>query len=563
MSNYTLTLLDATGIQEYIFGSNQLAQNIGASELVERVTTQWLVENLEVLGLSTNLRWNDDTGLEYSGVPAPQVDVEVIYAGGGNAVLLFAPGKDAQAFLRYHTRRVLKEARGMQTLAVSQGFEWDENAGTGESIVAVLDELRKKIFKRKMSSPASTPLPGLAITTACAYTGLPAAGDNLDVDLVGPIISDRFQKLIGKDPNSNLRQPISREVADKLRAEPPAKERLHGLLKQVREKGFEFVYDFDQFGEKGESSYIAIVHTDGNGMGKRFEALAEQFKTVGQNRQYIEALRALSDSIRKRAQKALSETVDYLLDGLEKEEITILPIKRDGTPLLPFRPIVFGGDDVTFVCDGRLGLLLAAKYLQVFTDGNLADSQPVYARAGVAVVKTHFPFSRAYNLSEDLADSAKQAIAVLKQKGEASATVLDWHFSTTGVIRSLGTIREQDYKTYSEASVLMRPIRVNSGKGEWRSWDSFQNLIQEFLLPKWADKRNKVKDLQSALLHGSQQVTVFMKNHRESELPEILANPKMKLNGWQVEDGKDIACGYFDALEALDFVAVKAKQEAL
>lgn len=564
MSKHILTLLDATGIQEYIFGSSQLAQNIGASELVERVTTQWLVESLGVLGLSTNLQWSEDKGVDYTGATVPQVDVEVVYAGGGNAVLLFAPEKDAQAFLRYHTRRILKEARGLQILTVSQVFDWDEKSGTGDVIVDVLDKLRKEIFKHKMSRPASTPMPGLAITTACAYTGLPAVGDNTDPLLVGGEIADRMKRL-------KEEQPISKEVADKLRAEPPAKERLHNLLKQVRRSGYEFVYDFDQFGEKNESSYIAVAHTDGNGMGKRFEALAKECNSIVQNRQYIDALRGLSVSIRDQAQNALAETVNYLIEELASGEISIrlkqIRIKDENGKwvehdLLPFRPIVFGGDDVTFVCDGRLGLLLAAKYLQSFTNGNLADGQSVYARAGVAVVKTHFPFSRAYALAEDLARTAKDAISVLKQKDEPSATVLDWHFSTTGVIRSLETIRSEDYSAQSGVSMLMRPIRVDTGNGEWRSWGNFQNLIKEFRTKAWAEKRNKIKDLQSALRGGSQQVTVFMKNHRIKELPEIPVNPKMKLNGWQLENGKDQACGYFDALEALDFVAIKANEKA-
>ena len=46
MSRYTLTVVDTTGIQEYIFGTNNLQQNVGASYLVECATWKWAVETL-------------------------------------------------------------------------------------------------------------------------------------------------------------------------------------------------------------------------------------------------------------------------------------------------------------------------------------------------------------------------------------------------------------------------------------------------------------------------------------------------------------------------------------
>lgn len=44
MTQSTALLIEASGIQEYIFGSNQLSQNIGASELVTQATTDWLFD---------------------------------------------------------------------------------------------------------------------------------------------------------------------------------------------------------------------------------------------------------------------------------------------------------------------------------------------------------------------------------------------------------------------------------------------------------------------------------------------------------------------------------------
>jgi len=541
-NKFTLTLLDTTSIQEYVFASNQLAQNIGASELVERTTGEWLVNAFDNLGISHNIAWSLEKGVYYTDGTVPTLNAEVIYAGGGNAVILFTDDKQAVQFINSLSRRVLNEARGLQMVSVSKPVHW-ENDGTGDSLATALADLRKQAFAHKLNRPVSTPLPGLAVTAACAYTGLPAVGYNTDPALVGAEIAERMQRLKEK-------QLISKEVADKLRAEPKGKERLHAILPQVRKNGYGFVYDFDEFGDKGESSYIAVIHTDGNSMGKRLDDIAAQYGNPAQNRNYINTLRAFSLSVRERAQIALNDTMDHLLAGLSKN--TAFRSRRRGdTALLPFRPIVFGGDDVTFVCDGRLGLDLAAHYLQKFSGGKLADKKIAYARAGIAVVKSHFPFSRAYTLAEDLARSAKHAIEPCKKlSGKESATVMDWHFSTTGVIRSLEDIRNQDYRARTGKSLLIRPISLEPQSAMWRNWANFTSLVANFKGGTWAGKHNKIKDLQDALRGGPDDVALFCKKYRvgPKEMPPVAGKPRMQESGW--ENGE---CGYFDAIEALDF----------
>ena len=542
-NKFTLTLLDTTGIQEYVFASNQLAQNIGASELVERTTGEWLVDAFANLGISHNIAWSLEKGVQYENGIIPTVNAEVVYAGGGNAVILFADDNQAVQFINSLSRRVLNEARGLQMISVRKSFHWGNDDGTGDSLAVALADLRKQAFAHKLSRPVSTPLPGLAVTAACAYTSLPAVGYNTDPALVGDEIAERMQRL-------KEEQLISKEVADKLRAEPQGKERLHAILPQVRKGGYGFVYDFDEFGDKGESSYIAVIHTDGNGMGNRLDDIAAHYGNPSQNRTYINALRAFSLSVRERAQIALNDTVNHLLTGLSKT--TAFQARRRGdTALLPFRPIVFGGDDVTFVCDGRLGLDLAAHYLRIFAEGQLADEKPAYARAGVAVVKSHFPFSRAYALAEDLARSAKHAIEPCKKlTGKESATVMDWHFSTTGVIRGLEDIRDQDYRARTGKSLLMRPISLEPQSAMWRNWANFISLVANFKGGTWAGKHNKVKDLQDALRGGPGEVALFCKKYRieSKEMPSIAGKSRMQESGWENDE-----CGYFDAIEALDF----------
>ena len=45
---------------------------------------------------------------------------------------------------------------------------------------------------------------------------------------------------------------------------------------------------------------------------------------------------------------------------------------------------------------GRLGLELAAMYLEALENDPIADGEDIKACAGICVVKTHYPFARAY-----------------------------------------------------------------------------------------------------------------------------------------------------------------------
>lgn len=548
----TLTQIEATGIQEYIFGSNNLRQNVGASELVAEATNAWVVECLKEMKLQPNDDWNAKK-LEYEwqdgrGIALPEVQVEVIYGSGGNALLLFKGEREALAidFVNQLTRRAIKEARGLTLVAGHTELQWDS-----ESLWEKHKALRQQIAASKLERPPDVSLPGLAVTAACDFTGLPA---------------------VGIDDDERL---ISRVVRHKLDAFENAERRLHAILPQVKKSKYEFVYDFDLFGEKGESSYLAVIHADGNQMGKRFEAIGEEHhKLAADNAEYVKRLRLLSREVNDKAIAALQATVDLLIRSHDRKTGLfgkLVPVpKRNGQEYLPFRPIVFGGDDVTFVCEGRLGLALAVHYLQELAKGNLSGpkdgekGEPLFARAGVAVVKSHYPFSRSYELADSLCASAKSRLKELQDK---KGVVMDWHFATSGPVRSLEKVREREYVSSDSNgnSLLMRPVWIATNNSKpiasryWRTWKNFESMVKEFqTAKKWAGRRNKLKALQEALRQGQTAVEQFMKTFAIKELPEISEFPDLKTHGWL---GKE--CGYFDTLEALDFyVPLKKEKKA-
>ena len=384
MKKMTVTALDTIGIQGYIFGSNVLKHNVGASELVRCATQDWIYQKLVSLG-PTNVNQEGQIDAQLM-IERDDLVSELIYAGGGNTVLLFKSHGTAQEFTRRLTLHVLREAPGLQlVVAHTKEFDWETKV-LSQAVKATLEKANLK----KQDHMISAPLLGLGVTADCQYTGLPAIG-------------------ISKDEDARR---ISAEISAKENAFKAAEDR---LMRRLPLNGYEISRDFDEFGRaKGESSYIAVVHTDGNEMSRRIADIAGRFRRPEDNRPYIIEMRNFSESVKRVARDALDATYQRLINCIDNED-KIGGVVQINKKKIPLRPIVMGGDDVTFVCEGRLALTLTEFYLRQIMTKSLSDNgKPLSVRAGISVVKSHFPFARAYELSEELAKSAKRYLNELK-----------------------------------------------------------------------------------------------------------------------------------------------------
>ena len=519
MANYVLTIVDSGGIQDYIFGSNKLQLNLAASYLVDSATRAWVKESLDEINAKHNL--DSKNGFDAENpfrtelvIESGDIDAEIILAGGGNTQILFREEGKAREFARVLSRRILEKAPGLKITIIHEAFDWDNEQLGGEN--GVTNRLMKRLAQRKVHTNQLPSMLGLGVTAQDIYTGLPAVS---------------MYEGLG----------VSAEIKAKYDVVDDANRRLTNLLNMSH--GYQFAWQFEDMGQKeGESNYIAVVHADGNGMGNRVRAMGQG---ASDNRDYVTKMRAFSLSIRKAALTTLQETVDKLVEIIEDEGIRE-EIKMNGR-FLPFRPIVFGGDDITFVAEGRLGLTLTAFYLKKFSEKTYTDNKPAYARAGIAVVKSHFPFARAYRLAEALASSAKRRIKEVSPDGEAVA--MDWHFASLGPILSLNEIREREYTAANGASLLMRPVLLSESV-DWRTWDNMVAIVKEFKgNDNWRERHNKVMRLRSALRQGPQTVDHFKKVYNVGLLPPIAGlGEEVRKTGW--ENGY---CGYFDAIETKDF----------
>lgn len=569
----TVTVLDTGGIQPFIFGSNVLRENIGASELVHRATRLWafdaLLDEEGFTAGQTNINLDeakkDNVEKMYSGPfqadGSNKTGAEVLYAGGGNTVILFQGEKSlelAQAFVYRLSLRLLSDAPGLNLYAAHKPYTWEDNTKK-HSLPEVVEETIKDLGALKGTAAQSKPALGFPVTAACASTGLSANS---------------------RHPDSASR--ANRQVMAKWWASDLAEERLRQMFPRVTDARFEWTRDFESLATlpSRDDNYIAVVHADGNGMGKRIKDLVDFYKQhPDQPRAYIEAMQGLSNALQLTAKKALENTLNALVDHLAVKDLDDPrqhAVQWGETPqedihYFPVRPLVFGGDDVTLVCSGPWGLAIAERYLAELEKLTIPDGQggqsPPYACAGVAIVKTHYPFSQAYGLSEDLLKSAKGHTKPHDKK----ASALDWHFTTTGLAGDLEEIRAREYavplkktpdREYADhdGSLHMRPIMLRPDRG-WRNWDTLARLMARFGEGgDWQTQRNKTMRLREALRGGPDRVAEFWTIFREEgqALPTVpLGDGESLANGWveyttKDESGKPIPerrSLYFDPIE--------------
>jgi hypothetical protein len=555
---FTLTAVDTTSIQQYVFGSNLLRENVGASELVRQATGRWLLEEVkEIAGDAHNIKRTDPMELVDGFRIEDSLDdwaAEVIYAETGSALIIFRSLKAAKSFACNLTRRCLLASPGLSLVVAHRPFEWPTKGALFNCNQALQST---ELADRKDSHLPSAPLLGLGVTAACQATGLVAV--RTDEDLKPPMERAR---LISSETTAKLK---ARPEADKRLAEvfePELKELRDRLFKEPGEESTQklvFAYDIDNLARMfGEESYVAIVHADANRMGEHLQSIDDDLPS----REYADTLRKFSKNINKAGKTALKHAVRMIFNAISRDQDSgkfvlagEIPLQQDPTHIfLPFRPLVFGGDDVTFICNAQIGMSLAAEYLRAFEiQAKTHTGKDIYSRAGIAMVKMHYPFARAYKLSETLSTEAKKALR------NTDASALDWHFATTGLSGSLSAIRHREYQ---DGALLMRPLTLHPAANDQsgRAWfGRIEKLVRQFQGKlgdsekdpggqPWHEKRNKVKALREALRGGPAEVERMLTAYKINSLPELLpASDEHRRTGWNGSQ-----CVYFDAIELTD-----------
>lgn len=508
-------ILDTVSIQQYVFSTNSLKENLGASYLIKEIYESPLKETLKELFslneeaiLSILEAWQKEpekiainNGAEF----------EIGYIGGGNAFILFKEKEKAQEFVKEWSKRLLVECPGLIPASA-----------IGEIDINNFSESQKKLFEQLSNNKSSfvpqTMLPRHGITADCRRTGYSR-------EIWCEKLPEEDQDFISSVSNAKIG---AAESANKTHDE---------LLRQYRDR-FTFTDDLEKLGQlKNKDSHIAIVYIDGNDMGNRFK---------GQNS--LVDLRKLSISVRNATKNAFQKMLAELIEKIPEMKDFKLD-KEDNKTILPLRPIIIGGDDITFVSEGRLGIWLAEVFLEAFEEQTVSDGKPLTACAGIAITKTKYPFYRGYHLSEELTKSAKNKRKDKKDTG----SWLDFHISSGGFSGTLSEIRKRQYKT-TDYELLMRPYKLSDFKEILKGVAKLKSKGKE---DKAEYPRSKIMKLREVLFLGKTEMELFEIELKAKELKL----PKYKdFEGDRIV--KDQKTPYFDMLELMELYPEFALKEA-
>ncbi|MDR0999895.1 MAG: hypothetical protein LBL96_03700 [Clostridiales bacterium] len=485
-----LAVYDTVGIQSYIFASNKLAENVGGSKLVADIFGTYLPEIVKKVAGQELPDWRK------SGRLNPALKAEIIYQGGGNAFVAFADDDTLQAVTKEFLTRVAEMAPGVGVAVAAIETEFGDTYG------ADFDRLNKRLTLVKGGFNTAVFAGNQPITKQSGRTGLPVS------------IIENNEYLTESQSKKRKRYAVYKRETAKIR----------GFKSSVE--------NFEDLGlSKGEDSLIAIIHADGNNMGKRIKKFMENFATYAEA---VPKIRKLSRAINECYQNARDNTIaafntEYSYWWAQRKEK--YPNKMEP----PIMELIGDGDDTTLVISGRFAIDFAARLLrEIETQPDpFGEGAAPTACAGVVLFHSHYPFSEAYKLTEELCGSAK------KLSRESEGSYIDFHLHQSGNVATLHDLRERQYKVDGK-SILRRPWRASNGQeGKLPSFKWFEeNIGRVSKLP-----RNKTKAMRNAIGAGEHAAEIAENGMRGDKLPEFPISP---------EDCMSKYAALFDILEVYD-----------
>ncbi|MEH2384082.1 MAG: hypothetical protein V7K27_35225 [Nostoc sp.] len=564
-----LVLIETSGNQNYIFSTNKLKENIGASELTYLAGTKWVLEAVQqVTNSALWTLWADnyqlinkllDETLNKPITSSDDVKVEVIIATSGKALLLIKDKVTAKRIIQYVTHKALIEAPGLDICGVIHGFDWYQET---------LGEANRKIHQEFATFRSQRPAPDLRflrlpVIDECSTSGLPASEIGFDFE----------------------NKPVIRSVvsSSKVNYSEKGLERIRELIKKEN-PGINFpgsIRELIAYPDK-EGRWLSVIHADGNGLGEIFINFNKHIEICNQNcaeanRNYVDKLRRFSIALDICTEKAFNSAI-HAFDSPDKKLVMVIPL-------------VLGGDDLTVVCDGKNAIKFTQIFLKSFEEETRENKiisaiaekalgvNRLSACAGIAIIKPKFPFSVAYKLAESLMQSAKEVkkkVTHPETEKPYPCSAFDFHIlydSSNIDFKSIRSkLESKGQKLHVRPYVVTAEADIQGAKDlKWARFHQFYKLKEKIqvLLAKDENNNNKrqlpnsqIHDLRAGLFLGKSIADaryLLIKNRYIEQGIITLAGSEDSLFQKEETDSEIYITGLLDAIDAAEFLNVEEK----
>lgn len=367
------------GIQDFIFDTNKLQEIAGASEIVEQICTTKFAEilgkkNAEELAKDPNLLVGAAGNIKYLFEDKNENQCKDVVLRFPFEVAKMAPGITI-------SQTVVKIEEG-EEISNSHIDTAEKQLQTQRNLAARPGNLTRMIARR-------VPKTGKA---AVAY----------------------FNEKTNEE-TTHEKSNTTIDLASKLKREENKKANKALFTKVVPENYWDLI-TLEQRPEKivsDDNSWIAVVHADGNDLGKLIPTF---FEGGIKGQELITRQRNFSQLLDISTRNAAKTAFNYVLENVNLNL---------ADAIVPFRPIVCGGDDLTIIVQAKFALDFTRIFLEEFTKEtktNFAGSgipnlkNGLTACAGIAYVKQKYPFHYAVDLAGELCSHAKKVAKKLNQK---------------------------------------------------------------------------------------------------------------------------------------------------
>ncbi|MGO5129784.1 Cas10/Cmr2 second palm domain-containing protein [Mitsuokella jalaludinii] len=542
--DFRATLFDTRSIQNYIFSGNRLKTNIGASYLVDRVFSDALLPVIrEALGEGEldDVTWRTVEDPDWSQM---ETRARVGYIGGGNALILFRPDETEDTLrdiVARFTRHLLAAYPGLRTGAAIGILSLDA-AGRMTSphdLTALVHQLKDE--QNTVFPLVNVPYTGL--TLSCEVNG--EAATSYDRDEKRFFSAEVEAKLLADRKSDGHEAPAEAELWRKLKSVLPTDKAASFLA------GFAFPMEIGELGQRETEDYIAIVHIDGNNMGQKFADCDTLTKRKN-----------MSLSIRQATISAFTELLEKVEQEYDTYSSYLTLHMKDGKRFLPVRPLVLGGDDMTFVCAAKVAIPYAKFLMEALMEKHIPGCDGIASCAGIAILPSSYPFFRGYEMAEQLCGAAKKRMRVLQEKRDCDSCWLDFAMLHGEQAPTLEQIRAEEYGGVL-GNLHFGPYRVDVGDGQADSLAALLCGVREMRSGSHRMPRNKIKELRRVLARGAHEQREFLAQLRylgqsgeAMRLPQVEAWKPYEESLWH--RGRT---PYIDVIELLDYIPAEKGAE--